>query len=148
MGKRRYLTGKQLAIIDDMFTGEFDEQQLQEKHNVRTGTFKRWQNDAVFMAEVDRRVMAAHLQGAALIARYSQVAAAKLVELTESKNAETARKACLDIMGFPFSKRGQTSVPTAGPTAAEQKSPAADEQLSPEAAGRILAVLAEEGGSD
>ena len=73
-----------------------------------------------------------------LIARYSLVAAAKLVQLTESEKEETARKACLDIIELPHQ---DTTKDQSGKTDGEkEKLP----ELSDEKASRILAVLAED----
>jgi hypothetical protein len=70
-----------------------------------------------------------------IIARYATSAAAKLVELTESQNPETARKACLDIINLLR--------PNTEPKSDEQAEAEQTPQLSPELAGKLLAALAE-----
>jgi hypothetical protein len=62
------------------------------------------------------------------------VAAAKLVQLTESENQETSRKACLDVINYLRQKA--EPVPDDQPEA--EKLP----DLPPELASRLLAVLA------
>jgi hypothetical protein len=74
--------------------------------------------------------------------KYAAVAAAKLVQLTESDNPETARKACLDIISLP-----KTETQKKEQSAKAKKGDVKEaEQLSPETASRLLAALAESGG--
>jgi hypothetical protein len=70
------------------------------------------------------------------MAKYSCLAAAKLVELTTSEKAETARKACLDIICQPKIAAEAEEV--------EKDSNKQVEQLSGTTASRLLAVMAEE----
>ncbi|MCK4913306.1 MAG: hypothetical protein KAS69_01760 [Planctomycetes bacterium] len=97
------LNKKQLALIEDLFAGEMDEQQLIEKNKITKNTYNKWLADENFTAEIARRISVARLQSKLLIARFSLAAAAKLVQLTESEKEETARRACLDIIAFPDS---------------------------------------------
>ncbi len=137
MPEKTRLTKKQREVIDELFAGELDERAVLRKHKVSPRLYDRWQGDGVFVAALERRMAAAYRQSAALIARYAPVAAAKLVELTQSEKEETARKACLDIISMP-----QQLCP-ARPS--EPVEPDSNEwaDLSDEAAARILAVLAE-----
>jgi hypothetical protein len=81
--------------------GELDEQAVLDKHGVGRNIYNKWLTDETFQAKFARRIPGAHIAGEALIARYCLVAAAKLVQLTDSENQETARKACLDIISLP-----------------------------------------------
>ncbi len=139
MARGKKLSKKQLAVIDDFFGGELDEQAVLEKHKVNRNIYNRWLADELFVSEFDRRVMSAHRQSAALIAKYAPLAAAKLVQLTESEKEETARKACMDIISLPalLEKRiiQQGELQTA-----ETQPP---QQLTEQAAGRLLAALAQ-----
>ena len=100
MAQRKKLSKKQLAVMEDLFNGGLDEQAVLDKHKVSRNVYDRWLTDGLFVSEFDRRIMSAHRQSAALIARYAPLAAAKLVQLTESEKEETARKACLDIISL------------------------------------------------
>ena len=138
MVKRKKLSKKQLAVIDDFFNGELDEQAVLEKHKVSRNVYNGWLADGLFSSEFDRRITSAHRQSAALIAKYAPLAAAKLVQLTESEKAETARKACLDIISLQalLDKR-----------MAEQGESQKDhtqtiQQITEQRAGRLLAALA------
>ena len=139
--KRRQLSKRQLAVLDELFSGELSEQAVLEKHKVSKNLYNRWLADEAFTDEFNRRIAWLNRQGELIIARYSSVAAAKLVQLTESDSAETARKACLDIISLPklSAKRAEPFDP------AQDKADAARaEELSPQTASRLLAALAEE----
>jgi hypothetical protein len=141
MGKQKKLSSKQSAVLDDMLAGELDEQDVLEKHGVRQKTFNRWLSGDVFMAELNRRLQWLNLQSELIITRYKTLAAAKLVQLTDSKKPETARKACLDIINLPNrsdNPRKQTS------DEPKVSGPPEYDELSPETCSQLLAVLAEE----
>jgi len=137
--RRKYVRKKQTAVLDDLFNGEFDEQTVLSKHNVTRGVFSKWLSNERFAEEFSRRVAWAYWQSEALIARYSAVAAVKLVELTESDKPETARRACLDILSLPRQKAQKVSVSVKAESIAGKRT----RQLSPEVASRLLAALAE-----
>jgi len=128
------LTRKQLAVIDDLFAGELDEQQVFEKHRINKRVYDKWLTEENFAAEFDRRIKSAHRQGELVIARYASIAAMKLVNLTESKSEETSRKACLDVINY-LRQKAEPS-PDGQPEA--EKLP----DLPPEVASRLLAALA------
>ena len=139
MAKGKKLTKKQLAVIDDLFSGELDEQVILDKYKVRRNVYNRWLADGLFTSEFDRRIMSAHRQSAALIAKYAPLAAAKLVQLTESEKEETARKACMDIISLPALLDKRIVRPGELQTTETQL----PQQLTEQAAGRLLAALAQ-----
>jgi hypothetical protein len=139
---KKSLSKKQLAMIEDLFAGELDEQAVLNKYKVSRKTFNKWLADERFIEQFNERIASSFRQGQLIIARYAPLAAAKLVQLTESDKEETARKACLDIisMGNPDVRLvGTTAVPVD-----DKDSQKGAPQLSPETASRILAALAEE----
>ncbi|MHC4575026.1 MAG: hypothetical protein ACYS76_12990 [Planctomycetota bacterium] len=142
MPKQSKLSRKQSAVIDDMFAGEMDEQAILKKHNVSSRAFNRWLGNDAFLTELGRRVEWLSLQSELVIARYKTLAAARLVQLTESEKEETARKACLDIISLP---RAPSNRPTSAHERQESGKPELPE-LSPQTCSRLLAVLAEEKG--
>jgi len=74
------------------------------------------------------------------MAKYSQLAAAKLVQLTGSEKAETARKACLDIISLPkLTADNNPKHPESQQAAEPQNQP-----LSDQTASKLLATLAAE----
>ncbi|MFB0553497.1 MAG: hypothetical protein ACETWQ_09305 [Phycisphaerae bacterium] len=146
MPKEKQLTQIQLAVIDDLFAGELDEQAILDKHNVNRQLYSKWQNDDNFIEQFEKRIADAYRQSAVLIARYAPLAAAKLIQLTESDKAETARKACLDIISMPIltaNRKTQLSREESRLMGTQYQS-ADTQQLSEQTAGRLLAVLAEE----
>ena len=100
--------------------------------------FERWLADERFAEQCERRIAHAHRQSRMVLAQCAPAAATKLVQLTQSENQETARKACLDIISLDVSS---------GRPGASDFRPNADEppplvSLSPETASRLLAALA------
>jgi len=146
MSEKQKLNRKQLAVIDELVGGELDEQQILNKYNLSRSIYNKWQSNEQFLAELDRRIDWLGRQSAALIARYASVAAAKLIGLTESDNAETARKACLDILNLPKTTAGKGdgrgTIDEGRESSIENQVP--NTAISPETASRLLAVLAED----
>jgi hypothetical protein len=142
MDGRKKLSKKQLAVIDDLFAGELDEQTILAKHKIKKITYNQWLADVDFQAELSRRIDTAKLMSKVLIARYSLAAAAKLVQLTESEKEETARRACLDIIEMP--RQSDAKDRSEQINEDKEKLP----ELSDETASRLLAALAEEKNTD
>jgi len=144
MTRTKRLNKKQLAVIDDLFSGQFDEQAVLEKHKISRNVYNKWLGDNIFTDEFNRRIAWLNLQSDALIARYASLAAAKLVQLTESESQETARKACLDIISLPRegTKREQPA------DEGRRLNTSEEQELSAEVVSRLLAALAgQKGGS-
>lgn len=139
MSRKKNLSRKQLAVIDDLFAGELDEHAVLTKHKVTEPLYNKWLAEERFSEALSRRISRAHRQSQLIVARYAPLAAAKLVQLTESDSQETARKACLDIISGPFPAPQFTAGSDSGPASAEHPA-----ELSPETASRLLATLAEE----
>ncbi len=140
MGRKRTrrLNRKQLAVIDDLFDGDMDEQQVLSKHNLSWHLYRKWLVDERFKRELDIRIDSARKQSELIIARYAPIAAMTLVTLTESKKPETARKACIDLITMPKGGGQEKNAQDAGKEATAAK------PLTPAVAGKLLAVLAEE----
>ncbi len=133
MGKTEGLSRKQLAVLDDLFADEMGERRVLQKHEVTSAEYAKWLADEGFVTEFDRRKRHAVRQGELVVARYTAIAAMKLVALTASENQETARKACLDIMELSRN----ASQPAASRPGDQSLPP-----ISPELASRLLAALA------
>lgn len=139
MTRRKHLSQRQLAVLDDLFNSDIDEQAVLDKHKVRRSTYDRWLEDKLFAERFKQYVNGLKRRSELLMAKYSCLAAAKLVGLTASGKDETARKACLDIISLP--KVGAQK--TERPDKATKNSDNPAEQLPEETASRLLAALAE-----
>jgi hypothetical protein len=145
VSRSRTASKRQLAVIEDLFTGELEERAVLDKHGVKPTVYSRWLADERFIEHFERRIAQAHRAGRLILARSAPKAAAKLVELTQGEKEEVARKACLDIIAL--------TNPAAADRASQQDDPEADDdthlpaRLPPETASRILAVLADNGPS-
>jgi len=137
----KQLTKKQLAVIEDLFIGELDEQAILDKYRLSRKLYNQWRNDDSFTEHFEKRITDAYRQSDVLIARYAPVAAAKLIQLTESDKPETARKACLDIISMPILTASRKAQPSDEPQPADTQLPVS---LNAETAGKLLAVLAKE----
>jgi len=142
MGRRKYLTQKQLAVLDDLFNGELDEQEVLNKHRVRRGTYGRWLEYEAFRERFKQYVNVLVWRSERLLAKYSCDAARRLTKLTEAENEEVARKACLDVMGMPKRIVQQLEVAKVSECGEGVEIP----QLSARTASKLLAVLAEDKG--
>ncbi len=142
MGRRKYLTQRQLAVLDGLFNGELDEQAVLKKHRVRQGTYERWLADEVFTERFRRYVNVLTRRSELFLAKSSCEAARKLLKLTKSKKEETARKVCLDIMAMPkrISEHLEAAKVSRGGEGTDVP------QLSARTASKLLAVLADEKG--
>lgn len=141
MPEAKQLTKRQLAVIEDLFAGELDEQAILDKYRLSSKLYNQWRNEDSFAEQFEKRITDAYRQSDVLIARYAPVAAAKLIQLTESDKPETARKACLDIISMPILTASRKAQPPGEPQPADTQLP---DSLNPETAGKLLAVLAEE----
>ncbi len=139
MTRRKYLSQRQLAVLDDLFNSDLDEQAVLDKHKVRRNTYDRWLEDKLFAERFKQYVNGLKRRSELLMAKYSCLAAAKLVELTASGKDETARKACLDFISLP--KVGGQK--TEGPDKTKRDSENPAEQLPEATASRLLAALAQ-----
>ncbi len=137
--REKHLTKRQLAVIDDLFGGELDEQAVLDKHKVSRRLYEKWLGDEGFNEQFSLRIAGLNRQSQVIIARYLPLAAAKLVQLTECEKEETARRACLDIMSLPL-----LSGQKAEQGGADMGQAELPQQLSAETASRLLVALAEE----
>jgi hypothetical protein len=140
MAGQKYLSQRQLTVLDDLFNSELDEQAVLDKHKVRRSTYDRWLADKIFAERFKQYVNGLKRRSELLMAKYSCLAAAKLVELTASDKAETARKACLDIISVPKIRADRDEQTDKVSKESSQQA----EQLSDATASKLLAALAEE----
>jgi len=133
--KQKRLSKRQLAVIDELFAGGMDEAEVLQRYKVSTRLYREWLADELFTGELKFRIDSARRAGELIIARYTPVAAVKLVGLIDSKKDETVRRACLDIMSAGRQQAGSA----ADLAPSNQSKP----DLPPALASKLLAVLAE-----
>ena len=142
--RTRKLTKRQLAVIEDILSGELTEAEVLKKHKVGLAVYRKWCSSEAFVKEMLRREAGFKRQSELLLARYAPLAAAKLVALTDSEKDETVRKACLDII----SAAGEDCKAGAAGKDKDSLIEAADAgqgpAISPETASKLLEVLAGE----
>jgi hypothetical protein len=134
MKSNTYLSKKQKAFLEDLLGGQYELSGLLERHRIRPGVYRRWLNNAIFVAELNERLESSRQQSRMLLTRFAPAAAAKLVELTGSDKGETGRKACLDVLKLSGQKKDAE-------TSQEQE---AGVEMSDEQVGKILRIMAGE----
>jgi len=127
------LTKRQFRVIDDLFEGNLSEIEAMRKHKVSRRIYRRWLEDEKFVDELMFRVESAKRQSDFLIAKYTPIAAVKLVDLTKSEKEETSRKACLDVIAHPV-----------GIKLSREKKTDVGSNISSETAERLLGAMARE----
>jgi hypothetical protein len=141
MAESKSLSVKQLAVIDDLFNGELKESEILEKHNISRKLYEKWLADESFNRQLDSRMVWEYRRNEIILARSVHEAVSNLMELTKSKQAETARKACIDIITMRANLlAGTPALPVNNATL----TPTESQQFSPETTGKLLAILAEE----
>ncbi len=141
----KQLTKRQLAVIEDLFSGELDEQAVLDKHKVNKKLYNKWQSDDAFIAQFNARIAAAYRQSSALIASYAPLAAARLIALTDNDKPEVVRRACLDIIQADPSLKPQVPKPQTQDTKQDLGVCGLESfSITEQTAGKLLAVLAEE----
>jgi len=150
MRNKKQLMKRQIEVLDDLFGGELDEQAVLDRHKVTSYIYDKWHMDESFAAEFERRMDALNRRGGLIIGRYAALAAAKLVQLTESKGQETARKACLDIMSLDNRAAGERKKRRQTEASKQEMEQSAErlKPLPPETASKLLAALAGDTGID
>jgi predicted DNA-binding protein YlxM (UPF0122 family) len=136
MSKQKHLTKKQLAVIDDLFESDLKESEILKKYKVSRTLYNRWLADEKFIKEFDNRIAAAYKRNVACIAVNTSKAINTLLTMIDADKGELTRKACLDLIELQNQRR-EKNLP-------QQQLSESNTCLSDEAAGRILAALAEE----
>lgn len=126
------LNRRQRKLIEELFESSKSEEALFKQIGIRPGTLADWLREPEFAGAIEERIDRSNLSSRLLIARAKPVAAKTLISLMHSDKEETARKACLDVMGFEDAK---------APAKREQKDAAIE--IEAEKAERILRILAE-----
>jgi len=101
MGSRS-IQGRMMGFVEDLFDEKspLEISELMEKWKVSQHEFSYWLRDKRFLKEIKIKLKWKAQTGQIFIARYAVSAAARLVQLTDSRNTETSRRACVDILNL------------------------------------------------
>ena len=102
---RAVITKRQSQVLDDLFSGEMNEEEVIARHKLGMATYQKWMSQEHYVEQFEFRLQSARRHGQLIIAKFIPTAAYKLVKLTDSDKEETSRKACLDILSLPFENR-------------------------------------------
>lgn len=94
------LNKKQQEIVMKWINNEADEKKLCKKYKISYKKWSRWISSKFAQEEIKGRTEAAKKGCEILMAKYLQLATAKLIEQCNSENNETSRKACLEIIAL------------------------------------------------
>ena len=132
-----------IDAVDDILLGQ-DEAEALKKHHISKEAFDDILNNPEFIRQVRNRIGGSIIRTRLLIAQYAQVAAAKLISLTECEKEETARKACLDVIVLAQKQSEETVQRDKVAEIVEAAPPI----LSEEQTSKMLALLAEPEGDN
>ena len=131
------LTTRQLKVIDSLFKMGGDEKAVMKKHRISHRVWHKWVSDKDFVEGITSKLKSYKMASQILLAKYNSLAAARLVQLCESKNQETSRKACLDIITLEENSKQKKQKTSELPAKPRTK-------INNKTASKILAVLAED----
>ncbi len=77
--KTKYLTKRQKGVLEDLFSGGLNEQEILKKWKVRRRTYHKWHGQEIFATEFKRLVNVARSKCELIFARYAADVASKLV---------------------------------------------------------------------
>ncbi len=141
MRKNTCLTKKQFDVIEDLLMSGMRESDILQKHNVNSTLYNKWINDEKFICQLENRVTIAYKRNAARIAENLSKAADVLTDKLKQAEIDVVKKVCIDLASLQ--KQVLANQPAVRQKSKTPENPA-DTTLSDEAAGKILAALAEE----
>ncbi|MHC4747927.1 MAG: hypothetical protein ACYS18_11540 [Planctomycetota bacterium] len=98
--KRKDLSEKKWAVLEDLFYSELDENAVLKKHNVSRTTYERWLRQKLFSRQFQQYTASLARRTALAVAKAETEVAARLVELTRCQKEESARKACQHVLAI------------------------------------------------
>jgi hypothetical protein len=98
--RRKDLSEKKWAVLQDLFYSELDEIAVLKKHNVSRTTYERWLRQKLFSRQFRQYSASLARRTALAVAKAETEVAARLVEITRSQKEESARKACRQVLAI------------------------------------------------
>jgi hypothetical protein len=96
--KRKDLSPKKWAVLEDLFYSALDENAVLKKHNVSRTTYERWLRQKLFSRQFQEYTASLARRTALAVAKAETEVAVRLVELTRCQKEESARKACQQVL--------------------------------------------------
>jgi hypothetical protein len=98
--RRKDLSEKKWAVLQDLFYSELDESAVLNKHNVSRTTYERWLRQKLFSRQFQQYTASLARRTALAVAKAETEVAVRLVELTRCQKEESARKACQQVLAI------------------------------------------------
>jgi hypothetical protein len=98
--RRKDLTEKKWAVLQDLFYSELDEIAVLKKHDVNRTTYERWLRQKLFSRQFRQYSASLARRTALAVAKAETEVAVRLVEITRSQKEESARKACQQVLSI------------------------------------------------
>jgi len=98
--KRKDLSEKKWAVLQDLFYSELDEIAVLKKHNVSRTTYERWLRQKLFSRQFRQYSASLARRTALAVAKAETEVAVRLVEITRCQKEESARKACQQVLAI------------------------------------------------
>ena len=86
------------AVAEALVREQATPAEIRQRFHISPATLARWEGEPAFQALVGEVEERSRRRARWLFVTFAELAAARLVKLTEAENAETARKACLDVL--------------------------------------------------
>ncbi len=98
--KRKDLSEKKWAVLEDLFYSDLDENAVLKKHNVSRTTYERWLRQKLFSRQFQQYSASLARRTALAVAKAETEVAVRLVEITRCQKEESARKACQQVLAI------------------------------------------------
>jgi hypothetical protein len=98
--RRKDLSEKKWAVLEDLFYSALDENAVLQKHNVTRTTYERWLRQKLFSRQFQQYTASLARRTALAVAKAETEVAVRLVELTRCQKEESARKACQNVLAI------------------------------------------------
>ena len=125
-------------VAEALYTQRATPEEIRSRFRIGARTLARWQAEPDFQAVLKEIEARQRRRARWLFVTFAEIAAARLVKLTEADNLETARKACLDVL-----EKAEVTAETERPAdAPEARLPAID-AITRQRIYELLAALPE-----
>jgi hypothetical protein len=98
--RRKDLSEKKWAVLEDLFYSELDENAVLKKHNVSRTTYERWLRQKLFSRQFQQYTASLARRTALAVAKAETEVAVRLVDITRCQKEESARKACQQVLAI------------------------------------------------